>query len=271
LPLALDILRVLLPALYALATANSVVVFLTRSPLARRIHLPVLAVTVGAHALYLVLRAAVIHRCPMGSVSEAMGLMAFSLVAVYFVLELRTGSRPTGILILPLAFLLEVVSAVLHRDQAPVNPALTKLWFNVHVLAAVLGVAALAVSFVHGILYLHLYRQIRDHKFGVFFRRLPPLAALNRMTNLATVVGWGLLTLTIAAGALSAWQDGRLEGLHRDPLNLIVVAAWAVYTAGLTFRFVVGWRGRYTAWLSVGGFALIVVSLTLVASLHGLH
>jgi len=271
-----DILTVLLPVLYALAVTNSIAHFVTQSDFTRKADRPVLAVTVGAHALLLVLTSIELERCPMGGVFEAMGLMAFALSSVYFGISLRTGTRPTGILVLPIAFLLELFSAAAEPANVgpadgPVNEALTSLWFNIHVFAAVLGFAALAVSFVHGVFYLYLYRQIKERRFGLFFRRLPPLAMLKRMTETGAIVGWILLAVVIAAGIARAVEEGRLEELHGDPMILIVSGAFALYTVGLGVRFIAGWRGRYTVYLSVFGFAVLMLSLVFVSSLHGFH
>ncbi|MEN8149253.1 MAG: cytochrome c biogenesis protein CcsA [Planctomycetota bacterium] len=272
----LDILNVLLPVLYAVAVANSIAHFVTQSEFARRADRPVLAVTVGAHLLLLVLTAVELRRCPMGGIFEAMGLMAFALTAIFFAISLRTGTRPTGILVLPIAFLLEILSAAARPADVgpadgPVNQALTSLWFNVHVLAAVLGFAALAVSFVHGVFHLYLYRQIKDHKFGLFFRRLPPLVELKRMTETGAIVGWAFLFVVIAAGIARALQEGKLGELHGDVMIMVVGGAFALYTVGLAVRFLFGWRGRYTVYLSVVGFAVLMLSLVFVSSFHGFH
>jgi ABC-type transport system involved in cytochrome c biogenesis permease subunit len=271
-----DILTVLLPVLYALAVTNSIVHFITQSDFTRKADRPLLATTVGAHALLLVLTSIELRRCPMGGIFEAMGLMAFALTTVYFVISLRTGTRPTGILVLPIAFLLELFSAAAEPANVgpldgPVNEALRSLWFNVHVFAAVLGFSALAVSFVHGVFYLYLYRQIKAHRFGLFFRRLPPLAALKQMTETGAVVGWGLLAVMIGAGVARAMEEGRLEDLHSDPMILVVGGAFALYTVGLAVRHLAGWRGRYTVLLSVFAFAVLMLSLVFVSSLHGFH
>ena len=106
-----DVLNILSPVLYALAVANSIAHFVTQSEFARRADRPLLLATVGAHALLLALKSVQLGRCPMGGVFEAMGLMAFSLATVYLFLSIRTGTRPTGILVLPIAFMLQVFSA----------------------------------------------------------------------------------------------------------------------------------------------------------------
>jgi ABC-type uncharacterized transport system permease subunit len=196
--------------------------------------------------------------------------MAFALVCLYLFLGVREGSRPTGVLVLPMAFALELLSALLRNPDAKPIAALDNIWFNIHAAAAVFGVAALAVSFVHGVFYLLLYRQIRDHRFGILFRRLPPLAALLKKAHLAAVIGWALLTVTILAGSIRAATDDALSGLHRDPLFLITVGTWILYSVGLGVRYLAGWRGRYTVYVPICGFVLLMASLVAI-SFFGMH
>lgn len=267
---AVNVLTVVLPLLYALAAGWSIYVFVTRAPVAVRRCRVVLGLTVGVHVLTFVLRAAAERRCPLGAVSETLGLMAFALVSLYLFLGIRSGTRPTGVLVLPMAFALELLSALLRNPDAEPIAALSNPWFNIHAAAAVFGVAALAVSFVHGVFYLLLYRQIRDHRFGMLFRRLPPLAVLTKKAHAAAVVGWALLLVTIVAGSIRAMTDEAIGSLHRDPLFLITVGTWVLYSIGLGVRYLAGWRGRYTIYVPICGFVLLMVSLVVVSFL-GMH
>jgi ABC-type uncharacterized transport system permease subunit len=263
----LTFLSFLLPVLYALAAAAATVQFLSRGSRLKRAWKPLLFLTVGVHVVAIALRAAVTRRCPLGTVFEALELAAFSLAAVYLILELRRATRPTGILILPIAFLLELTAVVFRAEVGDVNPALKSPWFSLHAGAAVLGVAALAVSFVHGVFHLLLYREIKAHRVGLLFRRLPPLAELANMTHTAALIGWILLTVTIGAGYVWGIRADRLAAMHGDPVFYVTIAAWLLYTAGAFVRFVLGWRGRATVYLSVCAFSLLIVVLTVVSAL----
>lgn len=264
---AVGVFTVLLPVLYALTALQSVWVFVEGGEKGSTVGRWLLRGTVAVHLAALATTAAWFGRCPLASVREALGLTAFSLAAVYLVLETRGGSRPTGILILPLAFLLELMAALIRKAPDSVNPALQDPWFSIHAAAAVLGIAALAISFVHGVFYLLLYRQIRTHRHGLLFRRLPPLTVLNRMALLSAVIGWGLLLVTIVAGYIWGAQAGKLAEMHRDPLFMVTIGCWLVYTVGLAIRYLGGWRGRYAVYLSVCGFAAFLLSLVAVTFL----
>jgi ABC-type uncharacterized transport system permease subunit len=258
---AVDLLTVAVPILYALTALNSILLFVSRGERLRACSLPLLGATVGLHALLLGLKASTTVRCPIATILEAVGVMGLALGAVFLVLELRRGSRPTGILILPLAFVLVLIATVFGGGPVEVTEALKSPWFSIHSAAAVIAVAALAVSCVHGVFYLLLYRQIKTHRHGRLFRGLPPLTVLARMTLMAAVIGWALLLVTILAGYVWGVKSGGLADMHGDPLFLVTVAAWVLYSVGLGARYLVGWRGRFTVYLSICGFAFLIASL----------
>jgi ABC-type transport system involved in cytochrome c biogenesis permease subunit len=70
-----------------------------------------------------------------------------------------------------------------------------------------------------------------------------------------------MLLLTILAGYVWGMESDRLSDMHGDPLFLVTFAAWLLYTIGLGARYLAGWRGRFTVYLSVCGFAFLIVSL----------
>ena len=222
-----DALLPIVPALYGLAAVLSVLVFLGPDSRGRRAALPALLLAVSAHALEIALSAALYRRCPLGTLPEAIGITGLSLAGTYAALSLRIGRRPSGVLIVPLAFALVLASALTRRADVPVNPALKSPWFSLHVICAVLAVAALAVSFVHGVFYLLLYREIKAHRFGVLFRRLPPLAGLARMTNRASVAGFALLSVTLLAGTIYGLRSEHARSMFADPFFFVTAGAWS--------------------------------------------
>ncbi|MCU0725892.1 MAG: cytochrome c biogenesis protein [Planctomycetes bacterium] len=259
-----DALLFLVPALYAAAAAVSILLFVRPESGARRLARPLLFAAVVAHGVEIALRAAVARRCPLGTLAETTGLTAFALAGTYTVLSLRSGRRPTGVLIVPLSCALVLAYVLTRREAGAVNPALASPWFSLHAASAVLAVAALAVSFVHGVFYLLLYREIKAHRFGLLFRRLPPLAVLSRMTNIAAVSGFSFLTVTLAAGTAWGLRSGHAGAMLRDPMFLLSAGAWLLYAAGLAVRYLAGFRGRYTVLLSVFAFSLLILSMTAV-------
>ena len=89
-----------------------------------RIARPLLLGTVGLHLLSIVLRGVLLGACPLGSAVEFLWLVAFSIGAIYAVLELRIGERTTGVFAMTPTFLLQLIATALPHWPAPVSVAM---------------------------------------------------------------------------------------------------------------------------------------------------
>jgi ABC-type uncharacterized transport system permease subunit len=72
------------------------------------------------------------------------------------------------------------------------------------------------------------------------------------------------LTLGIARGLVRLEEDG--GGL--DALMAVTLATWVAYGSYLALRYGYGWRGRRTAYLALGAFALVVVVRLALPATH---
>jgi cytochrome c-type biogenesis protein CcsB len=142
-------------------------------------------------------------------------------------------------------------------------PALKSNWLLIHVVTAFLGYAAFALAFGTAILYLLQERRPRAS--------LPPLPLLDSLIYRTTVLGFLLLTLGIATGAVwaeTAW--GRYWSW--DPKETWSLITWFIYAALLHARQLKGWHGHRIAWLAVLGFMAVLFTYFGVSFLlTGLH
>jgi len=145
----------------------------------------------------------------------------------------------------------------------PLMPALKSNWLLIHVVTAFLGYAAFALAFGTAILYLLQERRPR--------LSLPPLPLLDSLIYRTTVLGFLLLTVGIATGAVwaeTAW--GRYWSW--DPKETWSLITWFIYAALLHARHLKGWHGRRIAWLAVLGFMAVLFTYFGVSFLlTGLH
>jgi len=172
----------LLPLGYlALAADYGATFLLRRRPEGRS---PLVPALVGVHALFLVLWGVALGRPPITTTAEVLSVLAAAMAAVYAWVELATRDRRTGLFILTLAFLFQYASTVLSARHplapsagvaAPAGPsAAVHLWGALHVVLALVAYTALGFAGVYGGLYLTARRNLRRHRFGVLFDRLPP-------------------------------------------------------------------------------------------------
>jgi len=145
----------------------------------------------------------------------------------------------------------------------PLMPALKSNWLLIHVVTAFLGYAAFALACGTALLYLWQDRRPRPS--------LPPLPLLDSLIYRTTVLGFFLLTVGIATGAVwaeTAW--GRYWSW--DPKETWSLITWFIYAALLHARHLKGWHGRRIAWLAVLGFMAVLFTYFGVSFLlTGLH
>jgi ABC-type uncharacterized transport system permease subunit len=95
----------------------------------------------------------------------------------------------------------------------------------------------------------------------VLRQRAPSQEALDRLTARTILFAVPALTLGLSVGLARLV----VEGGGFDALMVVAVAVWAAYVGFLLLRFEAGWRGKRTAYLALGGLALVVAALVPVS------
>ena len=93
------------------------------------------------------------------------------------------------------------------------------------------------------------------------------------MNSRAVFIGWMLMTIGLAAGAVWVSEalaiapgDARVQAMSMaDPKIFVALVTWAIYTFQLIARRVIGWRGRPAAYLSAAGFTIVLLNFVLVS------
>ena len=261
----------LLLGLYGAATAVYGWLFFRAAPAARRLAGPLLQLTVACHLGWLVWLTWRWQQFPGASVSQALSVVAFAVAIVYLFLEWLGGERATGVWLVGQVFVFQLLAVALEEGRPPRSELFEHPLVGLHVFLALLGYAAFAVAASYGFLFLRLYRELKGARFSVFYGKLPPLEALERMMTGALVVGFVALTAALLDAAIWVRQLPASEW-RSDPMVLLTLATWALYGVALLLRRFRRWQGRQTAVASLAGLGVIVVSLvavhTLVAGFH---
>ncbi|MFO7768824.1 MAG: cytochrome c biogenesis protein CcsA [bacterium] len=260
----LELLNILLPLGYLLAVLNYLVFFVSAPDWSRESVTPVAWTVAGLHLVYLVLETIAYRHVPIANVWEAFSFVAFALTVVYLVLESILNDKATGVFLLAPALFFQIVSSAFVTHTTEVAPILRSSLFGFHVSAALLGYAAFAIAAVYGTLYILLYRELKGHRVGLIYQRLPSLEILGRLTSTALSFGWITLTLAIILGAVwsvSLQQSGQLTGSFlTDPKFLSTLVVWFLYGICVWGRWLFKWPTRWLAWLSIAAFVLMVFS-----------
>ncbi|MEE9232074.1 MAG: cytochrome c biogenesis protein CcsA [Nitrospirales bacterium] len=194
---------------------------------------------------------------PIMTFRGAMSFFAWGLVFFFLVVGHKRGLQVLGAFILPLAFL-SLVSATLAPSEADsISPVFQTVW--VHVTLSILGTIGFAVAFVAGIMYLMQERLLKSKQFNVLNFKLPPLDFLDSMNQRSILLGFPLLTLGILTGAVSA-QLTFGSYLSWNPEQVWALVTWVFYFGVLLGRVTVGWRAKRAAYLTIVGFAGVILT-----------
>jgi len=185
-------------------------------------------------------------------------LLGLALAAIMGYIRITHHLLGFALFIVPMIGLVMAIGAVLAllyhgRPYSSSHTVLTVI----HVATIASGSLCFAIGCVGGGVYLLADRQLRHRN-----RRwlvLPSLAALERFTQRAILLGFPLLTLAIITGFIRAFQiheqSNRWAVQSKMALSLI---AWVAYAPLLHTRLLPAFRGKRAAWLSIIGFALLL-------------
>jgi ABC-type transport system involved in cytochrome c biogenesis permease subunit len=222
-----------------------------------------LRATLFLHFLYLVLLGIHIKHIPMANMYEAMSFLAFATAGVYAFLERRVGEASVGLFILIFGFIFQLFSASFIKHSEVIPEILRHHAVATHIVTAMISYAALAISAIFSVMYLMLYHDIKKHRFGVFYNRLPSLDVLAIYCYLGALVGFVFLTLAIITGAV--WSQYTLSShWYADAKVITVMLSWVIYGALLFLKIVYRWQDRRLAYFSLSGFILTLFSFIAV-------
>lgn len=266
----LQILNVVLPALYAITVLVYALDFFREDPFARRAERPLLFAVISLHVLELLLRTLVFAHPPVASIFEVMSFVALAVAGVYAYVEIRSRNHKTGMFLLTVSLLFQTISSAFIPATSDFPRILRSPLFGVHTGSAILGYAAFAVSAVYGLLYLCLYHDLKASRFSLVYRRLPCLEVLARMSVRAAAFGLACLAFTIGFGML--WASREFPGFERDPKFFLSVLCWGIYAIGVGLHYSRRWQPRRTIYLFLFGFSLMLLSAAAARLwLHSFH
>jgi cytochrome c-type biogenesis protein CcsB len=212
------------------------------------------------HTAAVLARLYITGHMPVSNMYESVTFVSWAAMMIALVIEFRRGGGVIGFGAATLGFLALIATSFLPLQEVRIHPlraVLRSYWLNIHVTVMLLSYGAFALAaFFAG---CHLVKSFakRDPLFGK--TPLMPAAELEEFAYRLVQVGWPLLTLGIALGAVwaeTAW--GRYWGW--DPKETWAFITWVVYTIYLHTRMVIGWRDRLSSGMCVIGFLMVLLT-----------
>jgi ABC-type uncharacterized transport system permease subunit len=190
------------------------------------------------------------------------GLFGWILMLAFLLLGARSSrSVALGAFVTPvvlIATLYSLAAPLLHRSTPAEQLAVP--WLVMHVVIILIAYVALAFAFAASLLYLLQESLLKRKKLGALWQKLPSLQVADEWIYRATTFGLTALTVGLSIGVLWLREHPGYAAL-RDPQVLISIATWLTFAIYLGARWKLGWRGRKSNFVVVGGFILLAISL----------
>ncbi len=247
--------------------------FFRENAFAKTYKQPALIVTIVTHIAYLGFLTAPDGYQLSYSISMLMSMVALTLAVVYMFIEFSTKTDKTGFFILSFSAGAEILSSALLFTTTGDGPSFSGLGIGIHLLAAIFGFSAIAIAGLYSFLYVLLFRQIKNNKFGFFFESLPNLEVLEQLIKHAVSFGFLFLTITLCAGIIGTVQTSEIINLF-DTRLIAVVVIWLFYGASLFIKKLFGWDTIHMAYLLIFLFVLTATLIFLMSiyspTFHGI-
>jgi len=213
-----------------------------------------------AQTALLAVQAARAEGFPWSSWAGSLNLFVWFVVGAYLIWGCRPRFRLLGLAVMPLAAALFLVARLGGGTRGGSESAYGNVFLVLHVGLVLAAFAGFTLAAALAALYLWQEDRLKSRAPDILRLRLPPLAALERLTWRTVLVSLPLLTLGLVAGIVRSRQDR--AGF--DALEGVTLLTWAVYGAFLGLHP----TGRRAAYLALGGFALVIVARLALAGSH---
>lgn len=174
------------------------------------------------------------------------------VVLLQIVLCLNQPADYLGLAVYPLAAVSLVVSHASNGGTQIIGDAV-----QVHVFLSLLSYAVLALAAAQAALVSIQRHFLHRHKPGGFMRALPPLDTTEELLFTLLTAGFCLLSLSLVSGFFFLENMFHQHLVHKTVLSCI---AWAIFGLLLFGRWKFGWRGKKAVYLTLAGFAMLILA-----------
>ena len=212
----------------------------------------VLLTALVVHLLYFIARSN-FQYFPITNSFDSLSMVAFSIAMIHLIIERTSGEGKTGFFFISIAFVFQASASMFHVVDIHIHELLTNPIFGIHVFLTLVGISALAISAIYGLMYWMLAKQIKSHNLGIIYRGMPPLDQLEAMGRLSSILGLVSLGFGLIMGHFYAY---RVLGILFPPDLKIIIndVAWIFYLLGWAIVKIKNYNGLRLSKLAFWGF-----------------
>lgn len=220
---------------------------------------------------FLILHVIDTKRFPILSLAEGIYFYAWLLVSLSIVLHCIARFD------LPVFFmnLLGFIFVTIHlfvpeRIQNPLIESLASEMIFIHIFFAMVSYAALTLSFVFSIVYLILYRSLKEKKMNKLWSRLPSLSQMSNWMRNSILIGVPILFISLLLGL----ERGFLTIENFTLFDFKIFGSFII-TCIYFVILILHQKGKLTsvnfAWAQIYSYTFIVLNFFLGTKLSSFH
>ena len=197
---------------------------------------------------------------PINNFFGALSYMSFALAGAFFAIEVRRRLGILGAFVLPMAALSLGFAVILADPElAPLAPKLRSYWLNIHPMILMTAYATFTNAFGVALALLIQERQIKSRKPSELCYRLPSLDELDELNGRIITVTLPILVLGLVMGSVWSYQSSghAWSGNAKEIMSLVTAGFYGEF---LWLRYVSGKRGLIPVYVSMAGFACILLT-----------
>lgn len=200
------------------------------------------------------MRGQAVRGCPLNSLFDVLVFISWSVVLIYLIVGPAYRLSLLGSFTSGLVLLVLLAAQLLPIRRGPVEPVIRDSWVELHAALSLVAYGAFALAGLAGFMYLLQDRQLKTRKTGRLFYNLPPVADLAVVNARLVWLGFGLLSVSFAAGMISGMPVNSLK-------FWTALTLWGVYAMLLALRHFRSLGPRRVAELSMAVFAMAMAAL----------
>ena len=248
---------------YLLASLGYFVYLVYRRPLVSTLASGTVGFGLISQTFSIAIRSSQTGHGPYTTSYEVAMFLAWFMVVIYFLTEWKYKIKDLGAFVIPLVFIIMLVSVFLSKEAGLVPESEVRLWLTLHRTLSIVGYAAFSIAFAAGIMYLIQEHQVKTKKLGIMYFRMPSLEVLDDLNFKVITIGFPLFTLGFMTGSI--WNTKMDQAFFAWNLTktMPMVMGWLIY--GLVFfgRMATGLRGKKAAQGAILGFFAVIGSYLL--------
>jgi len=190
-------------------------------------------------------------------VGNALASIVWLSLLIYWIASFFYRLEGLQALVMPVAAIAALMPAAFPAIKPLTN--IDAPYFRLHLALSILAYSLFTIASIHGLLMAVLERSLHRGTLSPPLRNLPPLLTLEKLLFRIILLGFLLLTASLATGMLfSVNLFGQALMLnHKTVFGLI---SWLIFGGLLAGRVLWGWRGRLALRWTVAGFLALILA-----------